>query len=87
MGGNVEVKAFPCSEALLRRRETPLARDRLGTYLAASGEDQVQALRLHTWNTAVSDAFYGPLQGIKFALRNAMHAMHTHSRQRVMLFT
>lgn len=30
-------------------------------------------MRLYTWNTAVSAAFYGPLQGLEIALRNAMH--------------
>jgi hypothetical protein len=30
-------------------------------------------MRLYTWNTAVSAAFYGPLQGLEVALRNAMH--------------
>ena len=28
---------------------------------------------LYAWNTAVSAAFYGPLQGLEVALRNAMH--------------
>jgi len=31
------------------------------------------AFRLYTWNTAASAAFYGPLQGLEIALRNAMH--------------
>ena len=30
-------------------------------------------MRLYTWNTAISAAFYGPLQGLEVALRNAMH--------------
>src|SRR4051794_13465005 len=30
-------------------------------------------MRLYTWNTAVSTAFYGPLQGLEVGLRNAMH--------------
>ena len=38
---------------------------RLGTYLTATGGDRVQAVRLHTWNTAVSAAFYGPLQALE----------------------
>ena len=29
-------------------------------------------MRLYTWNTAISAAFYGPLQGLEVALRNAM---------------
>ncbi len=34
----------------------------------------MQALRLYTWNTAISAAFYGPLQGLEITLRNAIHA-------------
>ena len=32
-----------------------------------------KAFRLYTWNTAVSGAFYGPLQALEVALRNAMN--------------
>ena len=31
------------------------------------------SLRLYTWNTAISAASYGPLQGLEIALSNAMH--------------
>jgi hypothetical protein len=55
---------------LFRPRSPP---KRFATYLAASGGDPAKALRLYTWNTAVSAAFYGPLQGLEVALRNALH--------------
>ena len=36
-------------------------------------KDREEAVRLHVWNTAVSAAFYGPLQVLEVALRNAMN--------------
>ena len=45
----------------------------MGTYLRAVQGDREKALHLYTWNTAISAAFYGPLQGLEVALRNAMH--------------
>jgi hypothetical protein len=45
----------------------------MATYIQAAGGDRKKALRLYTWNTAVSAAFYGPLQGLEVALRNAAH--------------
>ncbi len=45
----------------------------MNTYLQAANGDKEKALRLYTWNTAVSAAFYGPLQGLEVALRNSMH--------------
>lgn len=47
--------------------------ERMATYVAATGGDRDKAVRLYTWNTAVSAAFYGPLQGLEVAVRNAMH--------------
>ena len=78
MGGDSDVNGFPYSDSLLHGLEASLSRDRLSTYLAASGGDQVQALRLYTWNTAVSAAFYGPLQGLEITLRNAIHTQLSH---------
>jgi hypothetical protein len=67
------VKAFPFDDAVLDALVGSLSPERIATYLAATGGDRGRALRLHTWNTAVSAAFYGPLQGLEVALRNAMH--------------
>ena len=78
VGGDSDVNGFPYSESLLHGLEASLSRERLSTYLTASEGDQVQALRLYTWNTAVSAAFYGPLQGLEVTLRNAIHTQLSH---------
>ena len=58
---------------LLNRLEAAFSPERMGTYLRAAGEDRKQAVRLYTWNTAMCAAFYGPLQALEIAMRNAMH--------------
>lgn len=50
-----------------------LSVERLSTYRTFAGSRLTDSLRLYTWNTAISAAFYGPLQGLEVALRNAMH--------------
>ena len=50
-----------------------LSCERLSTYRRHAGDCLTDALRLYTWNTAICAAFYGPLQGLEIALRNAMH--------------
>lgn len=67
------VKNFFYTAEILDELETALSRERLRTYLAATGGDREKAIRLYIWNTEVSAAFYGPLQGLEVALRNAMH--------------
>ena len=67
------VKTFSYTDETLAELETALSHERLSTYLGAAGGDRERAIRLHAWNTAVSAAFYGPLQGLEVALRNAMH--------------
>ena len=67
------VKTFSYTDETLDKLETALSRERLSTYLDAAGGDRGEAIRLHAWNTAVSAAFYGPLQGLEVTLRNAMH--------------
>lgn len=67
------VKVFDLDEAILNELETSLSTERLGTYLNATGGDRAKAVKLYTWNTAVSAAFYGPLQALEVALRNAMN--------------
>lgn len=64
---------FSYTEEILGELEASLSPERLGTYLATTKGDRAQAARLYTWNTAVSAAFYGSLQGLEVALRNAMH--------------
>lgn len=67
------VNSFLYTEEAIEEIETSLSRERLSTYLDAAGDDRERAIRFHAWNTAVSAAFYGPLQGLEVALRNAMH--------------
>ncbi len=65
--------AFSYTDILIDALETSLSAERMATYLAKANGDREKAVRLHTWNTAVSAAFYGPLQGLEVALRNAIH--------------
>jgi len=67
------VKKFSFDEGVLDALETSLSPERIATYTAETGGNRELALRLYTWNTAISAAFYGPLQGLEVALRNAMH--------------
>ncbi len=67
------VNSFCYTDEILDDLEVFLSRERLGAYLDADREDREGAVRLHVWNTAVSAAFYGPLQGLEIALRNAMN--------------
>jgi len=68
-----DVNDFCYTDEILDDLEVSLSRERLGTYLVAAQENREEAVRLHVWNTAVSAAFYGPLQGLEVALRNAMN--------------
>ncbi len=69
----MSVNAFTFNEPTLNALEASLSPERIATYVAATGGDREKAIRLHTWNTAVSAAFYGPLQGLEVAVRNGMH--------------
>lgn len=61
--------AYPpdVSEALVASMSAP----RFGRYLEAAGTPE-RAWRLYAWNTAVSAAFYGPLQTLEITLRNGI---------------
>ena len=50
-----------------------LSSERLSIYRKHADDCLDAALRLYAWNTAMCAAFYGPLQGLEVALRNAMH--------------
>lgn len=67
------VKVFEFEDGVLEALETSLSPERMATYVNAAGGNREKALRLYTWNTAISAAFYGPLQGLEIALRNAAH--------------
>ena len=66
-------KTFSYTDDILGELETSLSRERLSTYLAAVRGHREKAIRLYVWNTAISAAFYEPLQGLEVALRNAIH--------------
>ena len=61
------------NDQMLDALERALSPERFSTYLEACNGDRRLAFKLYTWNTAASAAFYGPLQGLEIALRNAMH--------------
>lgn len=65
--------AFTYTAVVIDALETSLSPERMATYVKHAGGDREKAVRLYTWNTAISAAFYGPLQGLEVALRNAMH--------------
>lgn len=69
----MSVNAFTLNPTILGALEVSLSPERIATYIAVAGGDREKAMRLYTWNTAVSAAFYGPLQGLEVAVRNAMH--------------
>lgn len=67
---SVNCPEFRLDEAATRALTGSFSSDRLSTYLRVAG-DPARALRMHGWNTAVSAAFYGPLQCLEVAFRNA----------------
>lgn len=71
MSGNVN--HYPFNDAVLDALETSLSSERMATYIRETDGDRERAIRLYTWNTALSAAFYGPLQGLEVVVRNAMH--------------
>ncbi len=68
-----KVNIFSCEADIQTDLVAALSPERMSTYLRAVRGDRESALRLYTWNTAISAAFYGPLQGLEVTLRNAMH--------------
>ena len=71
------VNTWSWTEDLLDDLEASFSPDRLSTYLTAAGGERERALQLYTRNTQLSAAFYGPLQGLEIALRNALHRQLT----------
>jgi hypothetical protein len=56
-----------------------LSVERLAPYLLAAGHDKAFAIRLYERNMHLSQALYGPLQGLEVVMRNAFHAQLTSS--------
>lgn len=46
---------------------------RLARYLTRYNGDRALALRLYTWNLAVSSALWGPINVVEISVRNALH--------------
>lgn len=64
---------YPYSAQSLEALRSGVSPARLWRYLAFAKGDIAQALRLYMWNTALSEALYGPLQGLEITLRNKIH--------------
>ena len=73
----------PLSASELAELCRVLSTERFKSYLWSARGDASQAIQLHAWNTMVSGAFYGPLQMVELALRNAVHdcVSAVHGRQ------
>lgn len=66
-------QSFPYTPEALERIKQALSEERLGPYLALTGDDLREAIRLYERNTSLSEALYGLLQGLEVSLRNSMH--------------
>ena len=69
----MNVEPFDFNDSIINALEHALSPERMSTYVDATNGDKNLAIRLYTWNTAASAAFYAPLQGMEISLRNAMH--------------
>ena len=67
------VNYFHADAATTAALSASLSPERLATYLRATQGDMDHALALHVRNAALGSAFFGPLQALEVALRNAMH--------------
>ena len=70
---NNKTKPYCFTQASLTELQRTLSPERFSTCLRATGHSREKAIRLYVWNTSISAAFYGPLQSLEIALRNAMH--------------
>jgi hypothetical protein len=59
-------------QAEAKRLRNLLSQSRLAEYELRCAGDPVAALRLHCWNTEISEAFYGPLQYLEVSMRSVM---------------
>jgi hypothetical protein len=63
---------FSCTERTAHAVCTTISRERLRKYLALAGGDEALAIRLYAWNSAMCACFYGPIQVVEVAVRNAI---------------
>jgi hypothetical protein len=73
---------FVITAAVLDNIERRISKERLGPYLSMTKNDREHALRLYAWNTSLSEALYGLLQGFEITLRNTFHEILTAASQR-----
>ncbi len=64
---------FPYDAHNLPILQSSVSAARLQRYITIASGDLAQALRLYMWNTSLSEALYGPLQGLEITLRNKIH--------------
>jgi hypothetical protein len=64
---------FRYDDQTITRLERSLSIERLGPYLELADTNRTYALQLYEWNTNISEALYGILQGFEVTLRNAIH--------------
>ena len=69
----IDQAVFPYTDEQLAALDKTLSVDRLKPYLILGNNDRRLAIKLYEWNTALSESFYGVLQGLEIALRNSMH--------------
>ena len=72
-GGEVKVNDFSGRPVRMADLVAAFSPERMSTYQAAAAGNHDKAAQLYVWNVKVSAAFYGPLQAVEVALRNAMH--------------
>ncbi|WP_041700204.1 hypothetical protein [Thalassoporum mexicanum] len=63
---------FPYTAAAVAQLEKAFTPYRLARYQQIAQGDSAQALRLYAWNTALSEAMFGAIQGLEVVLRNAI---------------
>jgi hypothetical protein len=73
---------FAYTDEQLTALEKTLSPERMQPYLLLASNDRRLALKLYEWNTGLSESFYGLLQGLEVALRNAMHSVMSDAYKR-----
>jgi hypothetical protein len=71
---DVKQELFAYTDEQLKALEKTLSIDRMRPYMILANDNKRLALKLYEWNTGLSESFYGLLQGLEVALRNAMHS-------------
>ncbi|MGB6625297.1 MAG: Abi family protein [Candidatus Acidiferrales bacterium] len=68
-----QVKNDGYSDGQIKAIERSLSTDRFNSYLIHAKGDKNKAIRLYEYNTEVSEALFGVVQGLEVTLRNSMH--------------